>query len=326
MRPCAILLLCAGLGACTPSPGPPLGAYIQALAQRLEVDYSPHAVAVVPMPDMDNIRPRTITPMTISLTQLNQLRHCQLNSLIAIGNTPLGHMQSHFSRYLHQTQLLQAIEQCLALPETAKARDWLLALYQSKQRLHADYYANLLIGGKEVRLAFTFSGARLELIDDEQMQAFFHAFDYLLTLQSQPQVASQTLATALKVIGEIRLPARLWAAQHSLLAQLTSLTRWLEGLSLTRYCQTPARLFRLKAAYQAYQAFNQDTIIPTMARLHDIHMALGPRMQRFTNQLPRVQEWQQRVVIPQALLQQRLAHALAQHHEYWRRLRETCNI
>jgi hypothetical protein len=129
-----ILFLSILLVGCAPSVDGLFSDYTGRLSQVL----SQQRVAITPAPPKNLPRSRDLQQSedALRLTPLAywNLRHCDLFQLVSDRNSSLGRVQSASSRWRYESEILRALDQCLAHPDTTEAQVELLSDWQQQKQ------------------------------------------------------------------------------------------------------------------------------------------------------------------------------------------------
>jgi hypothetical protein len=129
-----ILFLSVLLVGCAPSAEGLFSDYTGRLSQVLAQD----RIAITSAPPQNLPRSRDLQQAedALRVTPLAywNLRHCDLFQLVSDRNSSLGRVQSASSRWRYESDILRALDQCLAHPETTEAQTELLSDWQQQKQ------------------------------------------------------------------------------------------------------------------------------------------------------------------------------------------------
>jgi hypothetical protein len=259
-----------------------LKAYQHRMASVLEVP-SPvvPTVGLAAYPSIKTLN-RNIPSAHIPLAEFYQLKNCQLATLVAQRNTPLGRTQYPSTRYLYEVELLQAIEPCLNnqddQPLTGTLRNW----QADKQQKLPLAWANLLQTSSEVKQALSANQGFIQGNEQDGLNQTLAALHYLEKLRTEPTANRDMLENHLANLQQYQLPARLWRSQMLLGASLEQTTRWL--VRNEKLIQCPKGRTSKTAEYlsNVFQLFFIQKIQAIAGKLNAYHYQLAPLLTQLT--------------------------------------------
>lgn len=261
-----------------------------------------------------------IDQLKISLTDFYHLQNCPAIQLIAQRNTTLGKLQTPSQRYLYETELILALQQCAQHAKPTQQHTIKRWLEIKRQQLPA-VWANLLQLSEESK---QFLSANRPLTDNDnqsQSNAAKQAFEYLIALRNTPKTDSQQLEKNLFTLQQNTLLAKVWYSQGVLSAGLRQLNHWLDDQLNTAPCKQP----EMNYLNNVFQLFFIQKIQASANQINQLQYQFMPLAQAITKSPVLTSEFKQ-LFTQQQQNHNQLKQHIQQHVQLWKHYLSRCNL
>ena len=255
--------------------------YHARLASVLETESVDVAfVADIQLPNKSELF-RQPQAMSFNLREFYALPDCRLNTLIAQRNTSMGKTQLPSQRFVYETDLLKALEECLAVTDDPGIQTSLKSVLTFKQENYADAYANLIQTSDELRLMIEHAQRFVSGDTTDGFQETRFALQYLTAIGETKPPDSETLTSedleqALKDLAQFRLVGRLWRSQQLLSEWLEISTPWLQAQTQNLNCENRKQKQKAEYLHNVFMMFFAEQIQPIAGQINHYHYQLLP--------------------------------------------------
>ncbi|MFQ3197525.1 MAG: hypothetical protein ACI8R9_002159 [Paraglaciecola sp.] len=263
-----------------------------------------------------------IPTSNIAMQDFYALQDCNASLLIAQRNTSLGRTQLPSSRYIYETQLINALGVCV---QASAANTEASTLLTQKTTHLPLVWADLVQTSDEIRIAFSSNNAFLAEQQNEALSATHNALSYLLALQNTTTADVQALERHLQQLANYKLPAKVSRSQRLLTHQLNHITLWLSQQKLSDQCPAGKPSQQIRYLKNVFQLFFIEKIQPLAGQLNHIQYQLLPVYQKFARSEYLKQAF--KTLLEHNQLEfTAYQEAMTQHIEFWQKLLATCNL
>ena len=187
--------------------------YQQRIANVLDIESQEKlTISLPPYPSLRELK-QNIPATTVKLFEFYNLQHCELYSLVAERNTSLGNLQLPSTRYIYESHLLDALQQCVIDTEDTRLRKKIEAWQQTKIQQLPMVWADLIQLSRELNQGFSANFGLIEGNKQDGLSQSKKALNYLIKLDQNKQINSAELEQHLQYIMNNPLPAKLWLSQ-----------------------------------------------------------------------------------------------------------------
>ncbi|MGM0526671.1 MAG: DUF3080 family protein [Pseudomonadota bacterium] len=249
--------------------------------QLASLDYQPRPEQMPPVRDLKPVG--SVSSMNF-LTSL-RLGHCQAGQLIAERNSSLGRLEDGLMRYQKDIQLLAALDQCAAHPQSAQIQQDLITAINAK-KAQANYDLAVAAATDDaLRNALSFGTQALRHVDEQQFTADLAALKQLAHWLQQPAPNSE-LAVWREQLVQSDYLGRLYRSVVQMRFYLTQLERHLPDLPEAAGCNTKGVPQRATVLKNVFLTFFIEQLQPTLAQLTQQYQQLQPVFGKLQRQLP----------------------------------------
>ncbi|MCX4030009.1 DUF3080 family protein [Endozoicomonas sp. SM1973] len=269
--------------------------YLSRVARTLDIDNKSPQPAPLKLNLDKRILRLPLPDVRLDLFDVLAITHCQpLTQKLAERNSALGKVMATTHRFIFEVTLLEAINQCLAHPETQSDNQLVKQLLLWQQQKNAALPATLwnnLFATDEMLLSLSFS--TLPLAPNEPRAegtiaalTFFtaqakHMPDKLAHLAPQP-----TWDQHFQQLYQRRYVGELSQATQLAIASLTTVSHWLEQQQKTRpLCPQNTPTPRARILHTVFKKFYIGEVQPYLAHLNQLQIEWQQVMQRLLQQL-----------------------------------------
>ncbi|MFT6898483.1 MAG: hypothetical protein ACJA13_002904 [Paraglaciecola sp.] len=263
-----------------------------------------------------------IPASNIAMKDFYALQGCNASLLIAQRNTPMGRTQLPSTRYIYETQLINALRGCVQSSADNGGVNTLLA---EKITYLPLVWADLVQTSNEVRTAFSSNNAFLVEQQNEALSATHNALSYLLALQNTTTADAGSLEKHLQQLANYKLPAKVSRSQRLLAHQLNLTTLWLSEQKLSGQCPGGKPSQQVRYLKNVFQLFFIEKIQPLAGQLNHIQYQLLPVYQEFARS-PYLNQGFKVLLERNQLEFTAYQEAMTQHIEFWQQLLAQCNL
>ncbi|MFQ3236141.1 MAG: hypothetical protein ACI9C4_001710 [Paraglaciecola sp.] len=315
-----LCMVCMGCG--QPTLAENLALYKGRLAAVLDIPVVA-VLAIEPLsyPSLRQLKSQ-IPASNIAMKDFYALQDCNASVLIAQRNTSLGRTQLPSSRYIYETQLINALGVCVQASVDNTNASTLLTQKTTHLPLA---WADLVQTSDEMRTAFSSNSAFLAKQQNEALSATHNALSYLLVLQNTTTADVQTLEKHLQQLANYKLPARVSRSQRLLTRELNHTTLWLAQQELARQCPAGKPSQQILYLKNVFQLFFIEKIQPVAGQLNHIQYRLMPVYQEFERS-PYLNQAFKTLLEHSQLEFTAYEEAMLQHIKFWQQLFAHCNL
>ena len=304
--------------------------YHQRLARVLDTEtLNVEFLANLPFPTKSDVY-RQPQPISFNFREFYSLPNCRLNTLIAERNTGLGKTQLPSQRFIYETDMLAALNDCIEISEDEKIKNKLGEVLQEKQKQYADSYANLMQSSDEVTLSFAHASGFVSGDPSDGLHQTQIALQYLLKLNNlnlqEASVDGAQLEASLKDLIQFRLVARMWRSQQLITQWFEAITPWLENHTAELICTNRSDRETLQYLNNVFMLYFVEEIQPIAGQLNNYHYKLLPVLQSFSNNVQLDPEWRGSIITHISNQHQNYKQAMQNHIVVWQTLLKRCGM
>lgn len=280
-----LLFSCLLISGCSDSPTAIYEQYQQRLATALQtplVDVPPlQNLSAVSNNTSDELAPK----QQLSLLQLAQLSHCELNTLIAEHNSQLGKVATPASKLIYQIRFIQLAPSCLAtLDKDSKSYQAINAeLHNKKQRLLSQFQ-QLLTNDPELKRTWQLTSYPLDtnlagLTETELALSSLANLKQQIIHQQYPQINSQALYPLLSILRQFNFNQALISAVRQQTLFNNSTSSYLTTIELTKFCDPLKNKRQAQIVSNVFKKYYLAQLQPYQAQLSGALERLMPLYQ-----------------------------------------------
>ncbi|MCF2946841.1 DUF3080 domain-containing protein [Paraglaciecola aquimarina] len=321
-----VYLLITLSGCNSHKPLPDLIANYQARLQNvLKVEHPEvNPTSLPPYPSLIDLA-QPINETKIKLFELYQLKHCQLQTLIAQRNTSLGRVQTPSTRYVYERKLLDELSKCIHITEDQSLRQKLQSWHDTKTQNLPYVWADLIQKSTETKYAFSSNQHYISATNQTDISATIFALDYLLNIDSN-NPESKNLEFSLQQMQVYALPAKLWLSQKLLAHELEQTTEWLTQITSSLNCTKPNDKTKIEYLSNILQGYFIKDIQPIASQINQAQYKLQTQFNALAAHPFLSESFKNYVHQHNILGFEQYQLAFTQHIKFWQNLYKKCNL
>ena len=300
--------------------------YQQRMANVLDIESQEKlTISLPPYPSLRELK-QNIPATTVKLFEFYNLQHCELYSLVAERNTSLGNLQLPSTRYIYESHLLDALQQCVIDTEDTRLRKKIEAWQQTKIQQLPMVWADLIQLSRELNQGFSANFGLIEGNKQDGLSQSKKALNYLIKLDQNKQINSAELEQHLQYIMNNPLPAKLWLSQLTLTEHLNQLTEWLLQHTDNLRCAGSSSDKKMEYLNTVFQKFFIEKIQPIASQINHYQYQLGPIFKKMVAHPNLSANFKSYINKSNQQGFENYQMAMQQHIQFWQNLYKRCNI
>ncbi|MEP0354754.1 DUF3080 family protein [Paraglaciecola sp.] len=282
-------------------------------------------VSLPPYPKITSLQ-QNIPNTLIKLSDFYGLKHCELYSLVAQRNTVLGRIHLPSTRYIYETELINALQACLTKTKDTQLHSKLTNWLTLKEKQRPKVWTNLIQTSHEIKHSFSTNTGLIYGTPSDGLNETKTALNYLIKLLANNLNPNIKLESQLKQLLDNPLPARMWFTQLLIGEQLNQLTNWLKNQAPQIQCNSGKRNEKLDYLTNVFRLFFIDKIQPIAGQLNYYHYQLTPMFEELINHPHLSQTFKEYIHTQNTLEFEEYSNAMTEHLRFWQELFKNCNI
>jgi hypothetical protein len=300
--------------------------YQERMANVLNVD-SPDrlTISLPPYPSLRVLK-RDIPATSIKLFEFYKLQHCELYSLVAERNTSLGNLQLPSTRFIYESHLIDALEQCLIDTTDTKIREQLQSWQQAKTQQLPMVWADLIQLSKELKQGFSANFGLIKGNEQDGLSQSKTTLNYLVNIRQNRQIDSAELEQHLQYLMNNPLPAKLWLSQLTIAEHLNQSTEWLLQHTSDLQCSGSGSNKKMEYLTNVFQQFFIEKIQPIGSQINHYQYQLSPILEKMLAHPSLSPIFKNYINASNQQGFENYQEATQQHIYFWQNLFKRCNI
>ncbi|MGJ8682267.1 DUF3080 family protein [Paraglaciecola sp.] len=262
----------------------------------------------------------------IKLFEFYKLKHCRLYSIIAQRNTTLGKVQLPSTRYLYESELIQAINECINATRDEQLVNKLNRWLKTKKQNYPYVWGHMIQQGNEFKYGLSSNQNHIKGDETDGLAVTLNALHYLLNIQHSQIKQSQILENHLQQFQHYALPAKLWLSQKVLSQHLRKSTHFLIKNSEGLICDKPKDKIKIEYLTNIFYRYFIKEIQPIASKVNQYHYQLEPIFTQLVQLEHLSKAFKLYIKQYNELGIVEYQDAISRHIQFWQNLQKRCNI